>query len=203
MWCLFECVINVSIISCILNLTTGNSWFDFQTVFMTINYKRLLSIFWSLERLMYVPSDAQWSFSRTFSVNSLNSVTKIFVIKRAQSYHLLCKRLGCYHSASKTHVRDRNFNMSPIHASVIYQIPHFTKIAEFSENSAPFRKNSSIFAHSPRDPVYLWKRILMRTCSGLEHFTLCSSHLSETNYLLWVCRTFFIIFYSFVTLYPT
>ena len=61
------------------------------------------------------------------SLNSLNSVAKIFVItvkgfEHATS-HLLCKRPGCYHSASKTHVRDRIFKLSPIHASVIYQFP--------------------------------------------------------------------------------
>ena len=47
---------------------------------------------------------------------------KIFVIKRTPTCHLLCKRAGCYHSASKTHVRDRIFKLNPIHASVIYQI---------------------------------------------------------------------------------
>ena len=45
------------------------------------------------------------------------------VIKRARSCQLLCKRPGCYHSANKTHVRDRIFKLSPIHASLIYQIP--------------------------------------------------------------------------------
>ena len=42
--------------------------------------------------------------------------------KRTQTCHLLCKRPGCYHSASKIHVRDRIFKLSPIHASLIYQI---------------------------------------------------------------------------------
>ena len=51
---------------------------------------------------------------------SLNSEIKIFVIRTC---HLLCWRPGCYHGASKTHVRDRSFKLSPIHASVIYQIP--------------------------------------------------------------------------------
>ena len=48
---------------------------------------------------------------------------KIFVIKRTRTCHLLCKRPGCYHSTSKTHVRDRIFKLSPIHAWVVYQIP--------------------------------------------------------------------------------
>ena len=33
---------------------------------------------------------------------SMNSATKIFVIKRDRTCHLLCKRLGWYHSVSKT-----------------------------------------------------------------------------------------------------
>ena len=35
--------------------------------------------------------------------------------------HLFCQRPRCYHSASKTHVRDRIFKLRPIHTSVIYQ----------------------------------------------------------------------------------
>ena len=54
---------------------------------------------------------------------SLNSVTKIFVIKRAQTCRFLHGRRGCCHGTDKTHVRDRIFKLSPIHASVIYQIP--------------------------------------------------------------------------------
>ena len=63
--------------------------------------------------------------------HELNSVTKIFVrfvitvkglepATPATSY--TCKRPGCYHSNSKTHVRDMIFQLSPIHGSVIYQI---------------------------------------------------------------------------------
>ena len=75
-----------------------------------------------------------------FSQNSMNSVTEKFVYsKRIRTCHLLCKRPGCYHSASKTHVRDRIFKLRPIHASLIISFPEFT---EFSESSAPFRKNS-------------------------------------------------------------
>ena len=56
---------------------------------------------------------------------SLNSVTKRICQcnKRAWTFHLLCKRPGCYHSAGKTHVRNGTFKLGPIHASVIYQIP--------------------------------------------------------------------------------
>ena len=40
--------------------------------------------------------------------------------KRVQTCSLLCKRSGCYHSTSKTQVRDKIFKLSPIHASLIY-----------------------------------------------------------------------------------
>ena len=49
--------------------------------------------------------------------------TKIFVIKWTRTCHVLCKRPGCNHITSKTHVRNTIFNLSPIHASVIYHIP--------------------------------------------------------------------------------
>ena len=48
---------------------------------------------------------------------------KIIVIKRAQTFNLLCKRSGCYHRTSKTYVWNRIFTLSPIHVSAIYQIP--------------------------------------------------------------------------------
>ena len=54
---------------------------------------------------------------------SLNSVTKIFVSKRARICHLLFKRPGCYHSDSKTNVKDTIFKLNPIHASAFFQIP--------------------------------------------------------------------------------
>ena len=57
--------------------------------------------------------------------------------KRARIYRLLHYRPGCYHSASKTHVRDRIFKLTPIHASVINQIPWIHWI------SVPFRDNST------------------------------------------------------------
>ena len=56
--------------------------------------------------------------------------------KRAQTCYLLCNRLGCCHSTSKKHVRDRIFKLSAIHASVIYQIPWIQWIP------VPFRENS-------------------------------------------------------------
>ena len=52
--------------------------------------------------------------------------------------HLLCEGPGCYHRASLTHVRDRNFKSSLIHSSAIIR---FSEFAEFSESYAPFREN--------------------------------------------------------------
>ena len=66
---------------------------------------------------------------------------KIVYSKTTQTYHLLCKRPGRYHNTSKTHVRDRIFKSSPIHASMIIRFPGF---AELGESSAPFRKNSNV-----------------------------------------------------------
>ena len=69
---------------------------------------------------------------------------KIFVntlkgLEPLPTSHLLCERPACYHSASTTHVRDRNFKLNSIHASMIITFPEF---AEFSESCAPFRKSS-------------------------------------------------------------
>ena len=60
----------------------------------------------------------QWSFTEFSETKNIchNS-------KRTRTYHLLCKRPGCYHSARKTHVRDRIIKLSPINSSVIHQIP--------------------------------------------------------------------------------
>ena len=60
-----------------------------------------------------------------FLLNSLNSVTKIFDItaKGLEPATSCVRDPGCYHSASKTHMRDKIFKFSPIHVSVIYQIP--------------------------------------------------------------------------------
>ena len=63
----------------------------------------------------------------------------ILVIKTVQTCHLLCERPECYHSASKTHVRDSIFKFSPIHASVIY---HSLNSLNSMQSSALLRKNS-------------------------------------------------------------
>ena len=71
---------------------------------------------------------------------------KIVYSKRTRTCHLLFKRPGCYHSTSKSHVRDRIFKSSSIHASVIIS---FSEFVEFSESSAPFRK-TSIVSHTEK-----------------------------------------------------
>ena len=48
--------------------------------------------------------------------------------KRVRTCILLFERPGCYHRASKTHVRERIFKLTPIHASGIYQIPWIRRI---------------------------------------------------------------------------
>ena len=67
-------------------------------------------------------------------LNSLNSVTKTcHSVKRLEPLtpsHLLCKRPICYDSTSTTHVRDRNFKLRPIHASMIIIFPKFAKFSE-------------------------------------------------------------------------
>ena len=73
-----------------------------------------------------------------FPLNSVNSVSKIncHYSKRFWTCHLKWNRPGCSHSANKTHVRDRDFKLTPIHALVIYQIPwiHWIPVS-FTENS--------------------------------------------------------------------
>ena len=57
------------------------------------------------------------------------------------TYHFLCKKPGCYHSNSRTQVAKRTFKLSPIHASVIYQIPSIRRIHWISDL---FRENSIV-----------------------------------------------------------
>ena len=64
--------------------------------------------------------------------------------KRVRTYHLLCKRPGWYDTASKTHVTDGIFKLTPIHASVIYLILWIRWNHRIQSNwsSSSFRKNS-------------------------------------------------------------
>ena len=58
-----------------------------------------------------------------FSLNSANSVKKIFVITVKGLQPAIPGVRDEDGTASKTHMRDSIFKFSPIHASVIYQIP--------------------------------------------------------------------------------
>ena len=49
------------------------------------------------------------------SLNSVNSVTKKIFINQVRNCSFHCKRPGCYHSISKTQMRDRIFKLTPIH----------------------------------------------------------------------------------------
>ena len=77
-----------------------------------------------------------------FSLNLLNSVTKIYIIKRVRTCGLEWKRPGCYHNASNIHTIDMIFKLTPFHASVIYQIPRIFCIHWIS---VPFKENSNNF----------------------------------------------------------
>ena len=91
---------------------------------------------------------------------------------------------GCYNSTSKTHVRDRIFKLSPIHASVIYQIPWIRWIQWIP---VPFRKNSIVGLKS------FWN---FQHSLGLKFRTTAvvpnnSSAVSFTAFCLrnaWVCK---------------
>ena len=62
------------------------------------------------------------------SLNSLNSVIKIdldlfiITVKGFEPANSCAKRLGCYHSTSKTHTRNKIFKLPPNHAFVILSI---------------------------------------------------------------------------------
>ena len=53
----------------------------------------------------------------------LHLYVKILYFKKIiRISYLMCKRPRCYHSASKTQVAERIFKLTPVHATVIYQI---------------------------------------------------------------------------------
>ena len=94
---------------------------------------------------------------------SLNGFTKfseiddnISVIKVVWKCNLLCKRPRCYHStrktdvsASKTQVREGIFKLTPLHVSVIYQIPwicwiHWISLQFWETSNRVFHKFPAI-----------------------------------------------------------
>ena len=58
-----------------------------------------------------------------------------------QTCHVLCKGPRCYDSASKTHAGERIFELTAIHASLIYQILRICWIHLISDQ---FRENSIV-----------------------------------------------------------
>ena len=89
-------------------------------------------------------------FFLNISLNSLNSVTEIFVITVKGSILPHRQQDTC---------RDRIFKLSPIYASVIFK---FLKVAEFSESSALFRKNSNRVHDEKLDKIRIQIQIVWK-----------------------------------------
>ena len=82
-----------------------------------------------------------------FTLNSANSVTKIFVItlKRARTCHLLCKRPGWYHRMPARHMWERgSLNWVQFMLQWFIRFPEFAEFTKFNEIFALFRKNSNV-----------------------------------------------------------
>ena len=79
---------------------------------------------WPLQRMVHILLECIGVFPKCFTeFAEFRDKNICHYSKRARTCHFLCERPGCCHSASETCVRDRIFKLSPIHASVIYQIP--------------------------------------------------------------------------------
>ena len=60
-----------------------------------------------------------------FSLNSVNSVTKIILFLRkcwARTHYLLCEKQRLYHYATDTQLTEKTVKLILVHASVIFQI---------------------------------------------------------------------------------
>ena len=91
-----------------------------------------LTIFiFEIREFKFWSSDWTFEFPLVFSLNSANSVTKLFVIysKRVRTCHLLCNRPGCYHSAGKTYM----WEMGPLNwpQFMLQWLIRFPEFAEF------------------------------------------------------------------------
>ena len=143
--------------------------------------------------LRQVPSwDNTIEFPYMVSLNLLNSVTKNIIFQKHYSNlppsHLLCKRPTCYHSASKTLVAERIFKLSPIHVSVIYQIPWIHWISD------PFRENSNVLVFLAgqihqmlHNPSLILREILFKTVLHNIHILNLTAFIGGNNFLrsLW------------------
>ena len=90
-----------------------------------------------------------------FSLNLLNSVTKIYVIKRVRTCGLEWKRPGCYHNASNIQIIDMIFKLTPFHASLIYQIPWIQWI------SVPFSPNNFLIIQAKYLRIPVWTNVFI------------------------------------------
>ena len=106
--------------------------FRWQTSHSTLDCNHRKHISWNLipdENRPEIRSDELNQWSLEFFLNVFTEFSEFreknnsHYTKRTRTCYHLCKRPGCYHSASETHVRDRIFKLIPIHASVIYQFP--------------------------------------------------------------------------------
>ena len=84
--------------------------------------------------LIFQTHNITWQVSFEFSPNVFTQFSEfsdkniiIFFKKSIQTCHLPCKRPRCHHGTSKTQVAEKNFELSPVHASVIYQFPKFAE----------------------------------------------------------------------------
>ena len=91
-----------------------------------------------------------WLFPKCFH---WNSVTKIFVItvKGAQTCH---PAMSCVRDQDERHLRDKIFKLSPIHASMIYEILWICWIQWI-----PFRENSIITLIERRVEILMSEKI--------------------------------------------
>ena len=77
------------------------------------------------------------------SVNSANSMTKIFVIKRIQTCHLLLTDQATT-AAPARHMWETGYlNWVQFMHQWFIRLPEFTEITEFNETSTPIRENST------------------------------------------------------------
>ena len=100
----------------------------------------------------------------------------LYFEKTVRTCHLLCMRPGCHRRASKTQVRDGIFKLSPIHASVMYQIPwiHWNHLI-----SDPFRENSDedeLFMSLICKRISQWERCLSLSRLHVSHQSHFSPH---------------------------
>ena len=115
---------------------------------------------------------------------------KILYFKQIiRTCHLLCKRLGCYHSTSRTQVAERIFELSPIHASLIYQSPwtHWISNPLRGNSILPHVSLTNLILgwHSSCPNMFQWQNIIFKkiilTCNLLCKRPRCYHSTSTTQ----------------------